>query len=124
MKTFTTAPIAAIATAADVSLSVSLEFMEHLTKYGKSYITVEEFMARQELYAAVDAEIKEHNATDSLYKMGHNKFSDWTEYEKKQLKGHKPNPNKEVLELEIDETLETPKSVDWREKNAVTPVKD
>ena len=59
-----------------------MKYMEHLTKYGKSYITTDEFLLRQELYATVDATINEHNATDSLFKMGHNKFSDWTDYER------------------------------------------
>ena len=50
--------------------------MEHVSKYGKSYMTMEEFTARKELFAATDAKIEEHNSTDSLYRMSHNKFSD------------------------------------------------
>ena len=69
--------------------------------------------------------IKEHNATDSLFIMGHNKFSDWTEYEKLQLRGLKMSPTREdgVEEMELD-TSDLPKSIDWRKKNAVTRVKD
>ena len=101
-----------------------MKFMEHVSTYNKSYLTTEEFEARKTLFAAVDAEIREHNATDSLYELGHNRFSDWTEFERKRMKGHKVNPNVEVKELELDDNSVTPKSWDWRDHNAVTAVKD
>ena len=98
--------------------------MEHVSTYNKSYLTTEEFEARKTLFAAVDAEIREHNATDSLYELGHNRFSDWTEFERNRIKGHKVNPNVEVKELELDANTVTPTSWDWRDHNAVTAVKD
>jgi cathepsin F len=101
-----------------------MQFMEHVSTYNKSYLTTEEFEARKTLFAVVDAEIREHNATDSLYELGHNRFSDWTEFEKNRIKGHKVNPNVEVKELELDANTVTPTSWDWRDHNAVTAVKD
>ena len=124
MKSYISAAIlGAIASAYDTGLDI--KFMEHITKYGKSYFTMGEFTARKELFAATDAKIEEHNATDSLYRMGHNKFSDQTEYERKKRRGFKQNPNRssEVEEVSFD-AVDLPESWDWREKNAVTPVKD
>ena len=56
--------------------------------------------------------------------MAHNKFSDWTKHEKNMIKGHKTNQLAQVEELELDELAEVPTSWDWRDHNAVTPVKD
>ena len=68
---------------------MNYKFMQHISEYGKSYITMEEFAARKEIFAATDARIQEHNASDSSYRLGHNKFSDLTEYERKMRKGFK-----------------------------------
>ena len=124
MKTFIAAAIAGAATATRFDMMLSMKFMEYVSTHNKSYLTTEEFEARKALFAKIDAEINEHNATDSLYEMGHNKFSDWTEHEKNRLKAHKVNPNAEVKELELDENAATPESFDWRDHNAVTAVKD
>merc|ERR1712226_8720 len=86
-----------------------------------SYITNEEFAARKALYMETDRLVKEHNATDSKFKLGHNKFSDFTDYERSQLLGYiAPTETEEPVWLEPTND----DSVDWRTKNAVTPVKD
>ena len=61
--------------------------MGYLTTFGKSYITMEEFETRRDLYAKTDELIKAHNSSDSSFKLGHNNFSDWTEYERSKLTG-------------------------------------
>ena len=65
--------------------------------------------------------IKAHNATESSFKLGHNQFSDYTDYERKQILGGKP-----ALDGKDPVWLDGPnvKSIDWREKGAVTPVKN
>ena len=88
MKKFFAANLAAAAVATKFDMQLNMEFMEYVSAYNKSYLTTEEFEARKDLFATIDAEIKEHNATDSLYELGHNEFSDWTKYEKDMLKGH------------------------------------
>jgi len=124
MKSFLAASIAGAAAATRFDMMLSMKFMEYVSTHNKSYLTTEEFEVRKALFATIDAQINEHNATDSLYEMGHNKFSDWTEHEKNRLKGHKVNPNAVVKDLELDENAATPESFDWRDHNAVTAVKD
>merc|ERR1712226_1628381 len=69
--------------------------------------------------------IREHNATNSTFTLGHNKFSDFTEAERKQLTGYngpQANPEAELTWLEPENDNADRK--DWREVGAVTPVKD
>ena len=66
------------------------EYMEYLTLHGKSYLTMEEFETRLAIYIQRNELIKTHNASDSSYKLGHNQFSDWTDYERSKLLGLKP----------------------------------
>ena len=68
--------------------SVASQYMGYLAEHGKSYITNEEFTARKALYMETDRLVNEHNATESSFKLGHNKFSDFTDYERSQLLGY------------------------------------
>jgi cathepsin L len=58
------------------------------------------------------------------FRVGHNKFSTWTDDEFKRLLGNKEveNYTAPMSELEVPESL--PESIDWRTKGAVNPVKD
>ena len=60
-------------------------FLGYLTQYGKSYSTVEEYDARLRNFAVHHQFIQEHNKEGHAYKVGHNKFSDWTDEEYKAL---------------------------------------
>ena len=101
--------------------AMATQYMQYVAEHGKSYITAEEFAVRKALYIETDALIEAHNATESSFKLGHNKFSDYTEGERKRMTGRKGTPTyKEPLILEPTNA----DSVDWRNKNAVTPVKD
>ena len=101
--------------------AMAVQYMGYLTQYGKSYLTSEEFAIRKALYIQTDAIINEHNATDSSFKLGHNKFSDYTDHERKQMLGARRNMNRKDPVV-LEET--NAESVDWRTKGAVTPVKD
>ena len=100
---------------------VATQYMEYLTLHGKSYLTMEEFEARKALYLETDELIRNHNATESSFTLGHNAMSDYTEFERKALCGGKPDfsPKEPTI---LDATNED--SVDWRTKGAVTPVKN
>jgi len=98
------------------------KFMEFVTTYGKSYGTAAEYMFRQEQFVTRHHQIEAFNAdTNNTHTVGHNVFSDQTYDEMKKLNGyvHKEATNY----VELDESL-TADSVDWRKKNAVTPVKN
>ena len=102
--------------------AMASQYMQYLTFHGKSYITIEEFELRKALYIETDAVINEHNATESSFKLGHNKFSDYTEHERKRMLGYKGQAYRRSEPMYQEPTNED--SVDWRTKGAVTPVKD
>jgi cathepsin L len=101
--------------------TVATQYMEYLSFHGKSYLTMEEFEVRKGLWTATDDLINEHNAMESSFKLGHNKFSDYTDFERKKMLGGKPaNDGKEPLILPETNAA----TVDWRTSGAVTTVKD
>jgi C1A family cysteine protease len=98
------------------------KFMEFVTNYGKSYGTVAEFMFRKEQFVARHNEIEAFNAdTNNTHTVGHNMFSDKTFAEMKKLNGYVHKEATNVVTL--DESVMAA-DVDWRTKNAVTPVKN
>ena len=103
-------------------------FAEHLTEYGISFGTVEEFYYRLQQYAHKDAEYKRINAdTNNTFTVGHNHMSSWTHEEYQKILGYKGKSG-EDLEMRDDyvelETELLADSVDWRTKGAVNPVKN
>ena len=99
------------------------EFMKFLSKYGKSYGTKEEFEFRSKLFKQNLSKVAMNNArNDVTYRLGLNKFADYTEAEYKRLLGFRPKP-KGINKIRV---LGAPKNdgIDWRQKGAVTPVKD
>lgn len=91
----------------------------------------EEIDLRRDVLKANLAKIRAHNSrTDSSYKMGVNQFAAMTVEEfKDHYKGytrfHSPQDEAEELDsIEVVATSELPSSLDWREKNVVTPAKN
>jgi len=114
----------ALASYASANLNqTKARFMQYIVQHGKSYATFEEFDFRFAQWLTVDIEINEHNATESSYKLGHNKMSDWTEAEYLSLLTYKPLPD--AIKNEVDfNTTTIPNSVDWIAAGAVNPIKD
>jgi KDEL-tailed cysteine endopeptidase len=103
-----------------------LEYMQFITKYGKSYGTKEEFEFRYNQYLAAKEYINAENSQNGItYTLGVNQFSDWTPEEYKKLLGYKKQPEALRQAVLKDLPLEgVPTSIDWRQKGAVNAVKN
>jgi len=117
MKFFAIALFAAAA-------SASSDFLEHVAEFGLSYGTIEEYNFRNTNFMKMDKIINEHNATESTYKLGHNKMSTWTNAEYKRLLGRAKTGLKNNEEHASLKGVKAATSVDWRTAGAVTAVKD
>jgi len=102
--------------------------------YGKSYASAEEHQRRQEIFAQNLVRISEHNANPQwTYTLGVNAFADMTSSEFASLyaKGIDHQANQELLgaaptrDSTSDKHVDAlPASLDWRDKNVVTPPKN
>jgi C1A family cysteine protease len=120
MKSFA---LATVLGAANALSTVEFEYMNYMAMFNKSHQDVETFNFRNENFQSTNAFIKEHNATESSYKVGHNQFSDWSAVEYKQLLGRVSGRDENKTVTTLDATLNED-SVDWVAKGAVTYVKD
>jgi 3-oxoacyl-(acyl-carrier-protein) synthase len=85
MKTFAAVALVAAVSAIDTA---TFEFMQYISKYGKSYDTIEEFNTRMALFQKTNTFVKEWNSQpNQTSTVGHNFISDMTEEEKKGLRG-------------------------------------
>ena len=118
-------------------LSSSYTFENYKSDFGKVYRSKQENSLRQEIFAENMAKILRHNANPSAnYRMGVNHMTDWTPEERKSVLGyHKGLAHRQVTERTqkyasglIKQTpfdpAKAPISVDWRNKNILTAVKD
>merc|ERR1712002_13490 len=104
-------------------------FAKFKTEHNKVYKTRDEHSYRFKVFTDNLEKINKHNKAGHSYKLGINEFSDLTEEEFKSqfLGGYKPlhNPaESSLLFSERKPIKDLPASVDWREKNAVTEVKN
>ena len=63
--------------------------MNYTAKFNKFYLQLELFEQRMSNFIRNDKIIKEHNATEASFTLGHNQFSDWTEEEYQKILGFK-----------------------------------
>ena len=100
--------------------------MHYTARFGKTYATREEFDMRSALYLDAARRIEEHNVNgESGVRLAINKFADLTKEEMALRRGRLPveRDDSEKI-LSYDSNYKLPKSVDWRNHNAVTKVKD
>ena len=122
MKSFAFAAVAGMTTALEVH---ELEFMNYTAKFNKFYLQMDLFEQRMANFVRNDKIIKEHNATEASYTLGHNQFSDWSEEEYQKILGFKKaSRNEDGGKCEQLYTESNADSVNWVEAGAVTPVKD
>ena len=122
MKTFAASLFAAVASA-EMMTETDYKFMSYISQQGKMYATVEEFLARKDIFKATDAHIESVNSNpNSTYTAGHNQFSDMTEAEFSRTLGLRGAEEREVVADVVDANY--PSSWDWRAQGKVTAVKD
>ena len=103
--------------------AIDFKFIAHVATHNLSWATVEEFNARKELFAQVDAEIEAINAEPSnTFTVGHNFLSTYSPMEKKRLLGYREwTPEENAV---VEDNTPTASSVNWVDAGAVTPVKN
>jgi hypothetical protein len=71
------------------------KFMQYLSKFGKSYSSIEEFNMRLSLFIETDKFIEEWSAdTTKSSTVSHNVFSDWTPEQRSNLRKSKVDLSK------------------------------
>jgi len=116
--------IAALVGAASAATETESAFFNFITKFGKSYSTMEEYTFRFAEFADKHAFIQTHNASQNDYKLGHNKMSDWTDAEYKAILKYNPSP---VIVNDDNMTatqLKAVEPINWVDLGAVEPIKD
>jgi len=98
-------------------------FIDFVSKFRRTYGTKEEFAHRLSIFEQTFKNIMQHNKSNKDFKLGVNRFSDFSEHEYKQLLGWTASglPRQEKHTKAV---AANPASVDWRTKGAVTPVKN
>jgi cathepsin L len=126
--------------ALNMSLAFPGDFLLHLfnkfkKSHGKTYLSEEHESFRFEIFKKNLATIEKHNNEYSMgihsYTLGVNSFADWTFAEfKAAMFGTKYNETNSAKRdssgtfVRLPEFVTIPDTVDWREKGAVTPVKN
>jgi len=105
-----------------------LQFAAFREHHGKHYATRAEVNLRMEVFHANLAKIEEHNKSGAGWTMAVNQFSDLTEaeFESLHMGGYKrlPQSGAAAPSFQAKPRGELPDSVDWREKGAVSEVKN
>ena len=102
-----------------------MEYLKYVAKYGKSYGTKEEFEFRGDVFKNTLAKLSEENSkNDNTFRVGVNKFADWTPAEFKRILSYKPLYKKGGKVQQAANENAIPTDIDWRTKGAVNAVKD
>jgi len=106
------------------------EWASFKTQHGKQYTGAGEESLRKKIYQDTQKKIEQHNAEFAAGKhtftLGNNQFSDMlnSEFNEMMNSYKKPEGKKAEGTFKVDPKVELPKTVDWRKKGLVTPVKD
>lgn len=110
------------------------DFKQFVREYGKVYTSSEEETFRRRVFNANLKHVLHHNSQPGLtWKMGINHLSDRTQSELAALRGYKKEISSQDHVVDARASMasdfnplvgDLPTSVDWRQKGAITPVKD
>jgi cathepsin L len=106
-----------------VNYEIETAFVEHMSTFGLSYATHEEYQFRLNIFAEKTAKMQEINARQNSFTVGYNKFTTWTDFEYKRLLGAKvmPEHKRNVVALNTSNLAD---EVNWVTAGAVNPIKD
>jgi C1A family cysteine protease len=99
-------------------------FVDHMSRFGLSYGTAEEYEFRLNIFAEKTAKILEINSSQDSFQVGYNKFTTWTDFEYKRLLGAKKTPASKKTNVTALDTSNLADEVNWITKGAVNDVKD
>jgi xylem cysteine proteinase len=103
-------------------------FESWISKHDKIYRSMEEKLHRFEIFKENLKHIDQRNKEITGYWLGLNEFADLSHEEFKNkylgLKSEFPRRRESSRDFSYGDVVDLPKSVDWRKKGAVTPVKN
>ena len=124
MRTFAAALVAGLVAATPMT-DMEFKFINYVAKFNKSYGTKEEYAFRMEQFAAKEIAIQEENASQNSYTLAHNKMSDWTHEEYRQLLGGLPDFEQGITAPASNQTVPSfAEGWNWIDQGAVNPVQD
>jgi C1A family cysteine protease len=101
-----------------------ISFIDYMYKYDKKYNNMEHFLERLEIFHDNLDFINEHNKKNNTYEVGINHFADISNKEYIEYLSTSVNSRNNMCKDQLQYSGSFPTSIDWRDKNAVTHVKD
>merc|ERR1712055_808541 len=128
MKLLLISALLGVALAAQADYA-KVQFASFKEKYGKQYTSQAEKDMRFDIFKTYLAKMEEHNKSGATWYMAVNEFSDLTqdEFESIYASGYKRMPMSGVggpNTMVVKKAKDLPPSMDWREKGAVSAVKN
>ena len=121
----TTLCLTTMATAFNATEHHWSNFQRFITRFDKSYPSLKELETRFEIFASNMEYIREHNSQNHKYTLGVTPFADLTEDEFARFNGIRvEGPFSTGCAKFTSNGNAVPSSYDWRDHNAVTPVKN
>lgn len=102
-----------------------MAFINWVNEYGRSYGTKAEFEFRFKQFQKTMQKMAAHNANEAHGStVGLNAFSDYTEAEWGKMLGYKAEMRNSTKAPTVLDTVGVADSIDWRDRGAVSPVKN